>query len=85
MAAPFGARVAQLGMLQSASSCGPGDNAHMESFFHSLKAEVTRGVTFATDAQLRHDITLYVRYYNETRQHSSLGYHSPTAFERLIL
>ena len=85
LAAAFSDRVAQLGLLQSASSHGPGDNAHMESFFHSLKAEVTRGVTFATDAALRHDITLYVRYYNETRQHSSLGYHSPMAFERLIL
>ena len=85
LAAPFGARVVQLGLLQSASSHGPGDNAHMESFFHSLKAEVTRGETFITDAALRREVRRYVRYYNATRQHSSLGYHSPMAFERLIL
>jgi transposase InsO family protein len=43
MGAPFAATVARLGMLQSANVSGPGDNAHAESFFHSLKAELTRG------------------------------------------
>ena len=85
LAAPFGDRVAALGLLQSASTHGPGDNAHMESFFHSLKAEVTRGVTFTTDTALRRELDEYVRYYNRRRQHSALGYHSPIAFERLIL
>lgn len=85
MAAPFRDRVAALGLRQSASSGGPGDNAHMESFFHSLKAEVTRGVPFATEAALRQQLTAYVHYYNTTRQHSALGYLSPDAFERAIL
>ena len=85
LASQFGDRVAALGFLQSASTAGPGDNAHMESFFHSLKAELTRGVTFATDAMLRQELTQYIRYYNTTRQHSSLGHHSPRAFERLVL
>ena len=85
LAAPFGDRVAALGLLQSASTHGPGDNAHMESFFHSLKAEVTRGVTYTTDTALRRQLTHYLRYYNATRQHSALGYYSPMAFERLIL
>jgi transposase InsO family protein len=40
----------QLGVLQSASVRGPGDNAHAESFFHSLKAELTRGVTYDSQA-----------------------------------
>jgi putative transposase len=57
----------------------------MESFFHSLKAEVTRGVAFPTEGALRHQLTRYVRYYNATRQHSALGYLSPIAFERAIL
>jgi transposase InsO family protein len=84
-AVPFGDHVKALGFLQSASSGGPGDNAHMESFFHSLKAEVTRGVTFTTDTMLRREIERYMRYYNTTRQHSALGYDSPRAFERLVL
>ncbi len=85
LAAPFGDRVATLGLLQSASTDGPGDNAHMESFFHSLKAEIIRGVIFLTDAALRQELDRYVRYYNASRQHSALGYLSPMAFERAIL
>ena len=69
--------------MQSASVRGPGDNAHMESFFHSLKAELTRGVVFTEDRQLRAALHQYLRYYNTTRLHSSLAYRSPLAFERL--
>ena len=53
MGAPFCTHVARLGFVQSASVRGPGDNAHMESFFHSLKAELTRGVVFTDERQLR--------------------------------
>jgi transposase InsO family protein len=60
------------------------DNAHMESFFHSLKAELTHRRTFASDAQLNASVAGYIdRFYNEKRIHSSLGYHSPVEFERL--
>jgi putative transposase len=82
MGAPFGACVERLGMLQSASARGPGDNSHMESFFHSLKAELTRGVVFASDHALRRALLGYFRYYNTTRLHSGLDYRSPLAFER---
>lgn len=82
MGAPFCACVTKLGLRQSASVRGPGDNAHAESFFHSLKAELTRGVTFPTDRVLRDALRTYIRYYNATRLHSSLDYLSPLAFER---
>jgi putative transposase len=82
MGAPFCATVARLGMLQSANASGPGDNAHAESFFHSLKAELTRGVTFPTERALRSALTRYMRYYNTIRLHSGLAYLSPLAFER---
>lgn len=82
MGAAFCAFVAEHGPLQSASVRGPGDNAHAESFFHSLKAELTRGVTFATDRALRTALDHYIRYYNTRRIHSALGYRSPIAFER---
>jgi putative transposase len=49
---------------------------------HSLKAELTRGVTFPTDRVLRYALRTYIRYYNATRLHSSLDYLSPLAFER---
>ncbi len=82
MGAPFVARVTALGLLQSASVRGPGDNAHAESFFHSLKAELTRGVTFATERRLRRALATYMRYYNTLRLHSSLHYLSPLAYEQ---
>ena len=83
MGAPFCTHLARLGVVQSASVRGPGDNAHMESFFHSLKAELTRGVAFANDRQLRTALQQYLHYYNTTRLHSSLAYRSPLAFEQL--
>jgi transposase InsO family protein len=60
------------------------DNAHMESFFRTLKAEFAHKRTFTSDAQLTAQIGSYIdRFYNTTRLHSSLGYHSPVEFERL--
>ena len=82
MGAPFCAHLARLGFVQSASVRGPGDNAHMESFFHSLKAELTRGVDFTDERQLRRALHQYLHYYNTTRLHSSLSYRSPLAFEQ---
>jgi len=82
MGAAFCAFVTQRGLLQSASVRGPGDNAHAESFFHSLKAELTRGVTFLSERALNAALEAYIRYYNARRMHSALGYQSPIAFER---
>jgi putative transposase len=60
------------------------DNAHMESFFHSLKAELVHQNRFTSDAQLNATLSGYIeRFYNLKRIHSSLGYHSPVEFERL--
>lgn len=60
------------------------DNAHMESFFHSLKAELTHQRSYASDAELNASMAGYInRFYNEKRIHSSLGYHSPVEFECL--
>lgn len=82
VAAPFHACVTTLGLLQSASTRGPEDNAHMESFFHSLKAELTRGVFFHDVCGLRCELKRYMQYYNARRMHSALGYRPPIAFER---
>jgi transposase InsO family protein len=82
MGAPFCAQVARLGFHQSASVRGPGDNAHAESFFHSLKAELTRGIVFPTERALRTQLQRYMRYYNTIRLHSGLNYSTPLAFEQ---
>ena len=61
------------------------DNAHMESFFHSLKAELTHRRSYASDAELNASVAGYIdRFYNTKRVHSSLGYHSPVEYERLV-
>ena len=60
----------------------PDENAYMESFFHSLKAELTHGRAFTTVVELRQALRRYVRYYNHQRLHSSLGYQSPVDYER---
>src|SRR5439155_1035288 len=69
----FRDRLRVLGIRQSVTrGRAPGDNAHMESFFHSLKAEVIHGARFATDRQLRLALRRYVWYYNHQRLHSAL-------------
>ncbi len=61
----------------------PGDNAHMESFFHSMKAEWIRGKTFKTIAELDIAVRQYIRFYNRHRLHSGLDYRTPVEYERL--
>lgn len=60
------------------------DNAHMESFFHSLKAELLHRREVSSDGELIALLAGYIdRFYNVRRLHSSLGYHSPIEFEQL--
>ncbi len=54
----------------------------MESFFHSLKAEVIHRTRSATEADLRQLVGQYIQYYNHRRMHSALRYRSPVEFEQ---
>lgn len=79
----FRTRLAALGIRQSMNRPGePTDNAHMESFFHSLKTERLYGCTFANDADLRRVLRAYIGFYNQRRLHSALDYRSPAHYER---
>ena len=78
---PFCKRVTELGLTQSVSVRGSGDNARAESFFHSLEAELIRGTRFATEPALRGALRAYMTYDNTVRLHSSLNHRSPLAFE----
>ncbi len=73
------------GMVPSLSRPGnPGDNANCESFFRTLKREEVEPKEYADLEDLRLNISQFIdRYYNEERLHSSLGYRSPTEFERV--
>jgi putative transposase len=58
------------------------DNAFIESFWSSLKYELIYHRRFATLAEARTAIFDYIEtFYNRTRLHSSLDYHSPINFE----
>jgi putative transposase len=60
------------------------DNAVAESFFASLKRELVYVRSFATQAQARQQIFEYIEvFYNRERRHSSLGYLSPVAYEKI--
>jgi len=57
------------------------DNALMEAFFSTLKAECATGV-YNSRAEAQRSIFEYVEvWYNRQRLHSSLGYASPDSFE----
>jgi transposase InsO family protein len=80
----FRTRLAAVGIAQSMNRPGrPTDNAHMESFFHSLKSDVIHRRRFHREAQLRVTIQRYIVYYNRIRVHSALNYRSPIDFERM--
>ena len=58
------------------------DNAHMESFFASLKLEI--GDSFSSTAEALQQVRDYIRFYNNTRKHSSLNYRSPADYEQVV-
>lgn len=61
------------------------DNAFMESFFHTLKAELVRGRHFINEEDLRRALGSYInRFYNHQRMHSGIGYVPPVEFERMV-
>ena len=60
------------------------DNGHMESCFHSLKAELIRGRKFNTLSDLRYALNSYINhFYNKKRLHSGIGYMSPIEYEKI--
>jgi transposase InsO family protein len=62
------------------------DNAVVESFFGTLKQELVHRCRFATrDVARRKVFECIEPWYNRQRRHSSLGYVSPTEFERKAL
>ena len=74
----------QYGIVQSMSRKGNClDNAVAESFFHTLKTELTHHEVYFTKEQAKRSIFEYIEvFYNRKRRHGYLGNISPDAFER---
>jgi putative transposase len=58
------------------------DNAPMESVNGTLKVECVHGADFKTRAKAARELVEYFGYYNTARLHSSVGYLTPSEFER---
>jgi transposase InsO family protein len=67
--------------MSAAENCY--DNAFMESCFGTVKTELEL-VEYANGPEAVRELTEYVRYYNGSRRHSSLGYVAPAEFERQL-
>jgi putative transposase len=78
----FRDRLAALGFVQSMNRPRKmTDNAHMESFFHSMKSDAVHGRRFVHPAELVQLVWSYIPYYNGVRLHSGIGYSSPIDYE----
>ncbi len=60
------------------------DNAVSESFFHTLKTELTHHVKFITKEEAKQTIFEFIEvFYNRMRMHSANDYLSPVEYEQL--
>lgn len=77
----------EAGLVASMSCKGmPYDNALMESFFNSLKQELTHHERFTSLDEARGKVFEYIEvFYNRQRLHSALGYRSPAEFEKMVI
>jgi transposase InsO family protein len=80
----FRALIAENGFIASMSGKGNCyDNAHAESFFHTMKVEEVYGRAYRSRQEARLRIFEYIEvFYNRFRKHSQLGYQSPYQFEQ---
>jgi transposase InsO family protein len=79
----FRALLKHAGISQSMSGrANPYDNASMESFMGTLKAELIQDGSFINERDAHIEIFAYLEsYYNTKRRHSSINYQTPAQFE----
>lgn len=71
----------EVGMISSMSRAGTStENAHVESFFGTLKNELVHQRTFDSYVECAARFINYFEFYNSERLHSTLGYTSPKSY-----
>ena len=80
----FGQKARDAGIAVSMGSRGDAyDNAVAESFFATIKKELVHRQPWPTRRELGSAVFEYIEaFYNRQRRHSTLGYLSPTDYER---
>ena len=74
-----------LGITQSMSRKGNCyDNAHVESFFHTFKNEISKKKFYDLEDVRRESFRYIELWYNNKRLHSSLGYKSPIEYAEVV-
>lgn len=81
----FGQKARDAGIAVSMGSKGDCfDNAVAESFFATLKKELTNRQSWPNKASLRSALFEYIEvFYNRKRRHSTLGYLTPHEYEKI--
>jgi len=84
--ADFRSLLEKTGCVQSMSRKGNfWDNAVAESFFHTLKTQLTHHVRFRDKNEAELALFNYIEaYYNRRRRHSAIGYRTPAEFEQYV-
>ena len=78
----FRAACGRVGVTQSMGRVGSAlDNAVVESWHSTVEFELRQLEHFATKAQARRRVAIWIEEYNHDRRHSSLGMRSPIAYE----
>jgi putative transposase len=72
------------GRISCSNKACPQDNAFMESFFKTLKAEEVWLEDYEDIEHADQSVNKFIRYYNTDRMHSSLNYMSPEEFEEWL-
>jgi putative transposase len=83
----YRAKIQRAGIQQSMSArANPYHNAWSESFMGTLKTEMLQDGCFINEHDARIELFAFIEgYYNTQRQHSSLGYQTPTQFEANLI
>jgi transposase InsO family protein len=79
------ARDAAIAMSMGAKGCAL-DNAVAESFFATLKKELTRRRSWPSRRELQSAVFAWIEgWYNPRRPHSKLGYLAPAQYEAMTM